>query len=347
MSVRVVPAAALGASELERWSALQRATPLYRSPFFRPEFTLAVARVRDVRVAIIEREGSVAGFFPFELGRGRAGHAVGRPFSDYHGVVLADPSALDPRELMRACGLSTWSFDHVPAALTPFAPYAFADGRSPYLDLSHGFEAYLARRRPHSDIRGALRKARKLAREVGPLRFEAETGARESLAQAIEWKRRQYAQTGVRDVLADPVGRELLENLQATRSADFGGVLSVLYAGDVVAGVHLGLRSANVWHSWFPSYNPDLQQYSPGLVLMLELARSAPEHGIREIDLGKGDARYKQGLATGWVPLLEGAVVTGALTALSARAHASARRALRAAGVHRAVRRALGRARPG
>ena len=347
MNVRVVPAAALDPAQLDRWSELQRAKPLYRSPFFRPEFTLAVARARDVRVAIIEREGSVAGFFPFELGRGRAGLPVGRPFSDYHGAVLADPAALDPRALVRACGLSTWSFDHLPAAMTPFAPYAFADGRSPYLDLSGGFEPYLASRRRRSDIRGALRKARKLAREVGPLRFEAETDAREPLAQAIEWKRRQYAETGVRDVLADPDARELLEHIHGTRSADFGGVLSVLYAGEVLAGVHLGLRSATVWHSWFPTYNPDLQQYSPGVVLMLELARSAPAHGIREIDLGKGDARYKQALATGWAPLLEGAVVTGALTALSARARASARRTLRAAGVHRAVRRAFGRARPG
>jgi CelD/BcsL family acetyltransferase involved in cellulose biosynthesis len=347
MNVRVVPAAALGRDHFDRWSELQRARALYRSPFFRPEFTLAVARVREVRVAIIEREGSVAGFFPFELGRGRTGLPVGRPFSDYHGVVLADPAALDPRELVRACGLSAWSFDHLPAAMTPFAPYAFADGRSPSLDLSDGFEAYLAGRRRHSDIRGARRKARKLAREVGPLHLEAETDAPELLVQAIEWKRRQYGETGVRDVLADPDARDLLGRVYAARGEAFGGVLSVLYAGDVVAGVHLGLRSADVWHSWFPTYNPELQQYSPGLILMLELARAAPGLGIREIDLGKGEARYKQGLATGWVPLYEGAVGTGALTALRARAQASARRALRAAGVHRAVRRALRRHGPG
>jgi CelD/BcsL family acetyltransferase involved in cellulose biosynthesis len=346
MNVRVVPAAALGPSHLDRWSELQRATPLYRSPFFRPEFTLAVARVRDVRVAIIEGGRSAAGYFPFEVGHGRTGRPVGRPFSDYHGVVLADPAALDPRQLVRACGLSTWSFDHLPAGMTPFAPYAFAEARSPCVDLSEGFEAYLAGRRRHSDIRGALRKARKLAREVGPLHFVAETDAAEHLAQTIEWKRRQYAETGVRDVLADAGARDLLGHAHATQGAAFAGVLSVLYAGDIVAGLHLGLRSADVWHSWFPTYNPDLQQYSPGLVLMLELARAAPAHGIREIDLGKGEARYKQGLATGWVPLQEGSVGAGALTAVGARAHASARRALRASGVHRAVRRAIRRGRP-
>lgn len=347
MNVRVVPAAALGPSHCERWSELQRARPLYRSPFFRPEFTLAVARVRDVRVAIIESGGSVSGFFPFELGRGRTGRPVGRPFSDYHGAVLADPTTLDPRALVRACGLSAWSFDHLPAVLTPFAVHAFAGGRSPYLDLADGFEPYLAARRRHSDIRGALRKMRKLAREVGPLRMVAESDDPELLAHAIAWKRRQYAATGVRDVLADAGARDLLAHVHAARGAAFGGVLSVLYAGDVVAGLHLGLRSGTVWHSWFPTYNADLQQYSPGLVLMLELARAAPELGIREIDLGKGEARYKHALATGSVPLCEGAVGSGPLTTLAARAQNSARRALRAAGVHRAVRRALGRGRPG
>jgi CelD/BcsL family acetyltransferase involved in cellulose biosynthesis len=346
MNVRVVPAAALTPAELDRWSALQRARPLYRSPFFRPEFTLAVARVRDVRVAIIEGDGSMAGFFPFEVGHGRAGRAVGRPFSDYHGPVLDDPAALDARELVRACGLGTWSFDHLPAGLTPFAPYAHTDVSSPCVDLSEGFEAYLAARRRHSDVRGALRKARKLAREVGPLRFVAQADAPELFAQTIEWKRRQYAATGVRDVLGDADGRELVGHVSVVRSVGFGCVLSTLYAGDVVAGLHLALRSGEVWHSWFPAFNPGLRQYSPGLVLMLELARAAPALGVHEIDLGKGEARYKQALATGSVPLHEGSVGAGALSALPVRAQASARRALRAAGVHRAVRRALRRGRP-
>jgi CelD/BcsL family acetyltransferase involved in cellulose biosynthesis len=120
----------------------------------------------------------------------------------------------------------------------------------------------------------------------------------------------------------------------------------VLYAGDVVAALHLGLRSGQVWHSWFPAYNPDLDRYSPGLVLMLELAAAAASAlGIREIDLGKGEARYKLALATGSVALNEGSVGALPLSALSARAQAAARRTLRAAGVHRAARRALRRVR--
>lgn len=344
MNVRVVPAAALGPQELARWSELQRASPVYRSPFFRPEFAAAVAAVREVRVAVIEDAGAVAGFFPFEPAR-RSARPLGWPYSDYHGVVLDGAAALDPRELVRACRLAAWSFDHVPAGLAAFAPYASGHGSSPCLDLTDGFEPYLEARRAGSDIRGALRKARKLAREVGPLRLVPGSDAPDLFDQMVEWKRLQYAETGVRDVLADAPSRELLRQVHVSRGPEFAGDLSVLYAGDVVAGLHLGLRSGSVWHSWFPAYNPELHRYSPGLVLMLELAAAAPALGIGEIDLGKGEARYKLALATGSVPLLEGTVGAHALTALPARLQTAARRVLRSAGVHRALRRALRRAR--
>jgi CelD/BcsL family acetyltransferase involved in cellulose biosynthesis len=92
-------------------------------------------------------------------------------------------------------------------------------------------------------------------------------------------------------------------------------------------------------------FNKDFARYSPGLVLLLELARAAESVGIREIDLGKGDAQYKTAFATGVVPLLEGSVGASVLSTLPVRARTSARQALRRAGVHRAVRRALHRIR--
>jgi CelD/BcsL family acetyltransferase involved in cellulose biosynthesis len=340
MKVHVVAATELGPTELDRWSAVQRACSLARSPFFRPEFTLAVARLRDVRVALLEDGGAVAGFFPFEVGRRRNGRPVGRPFSDYHGVVLDHDAELEPRALVRACGLTTWAFDHLPAAQVAFAPYALGRASSPYLDLAQGFDAYLEDRRARSDVRGVARKARKLARELGSLRFVAEDGAADVLDVLVAWKRAQYRQTGVRDVLADAGSRDLLRLVHESRGTEFSGMLSVLYAGDTVAGIHLGLRAGPVLHSWFPTYNPDLHRYSPGLLLMLELAAIAPALGITEIDLGKGEARYKQALASGAVGLYEGRVGSHALTG---RIESSARRMVRAAGVHRAVRRALRR----
>jgi CelD/BcsL family acetyltransferase involved in cellulose biosynthesis len=341
MRVEVVSAESIGPSEVERWGELQQ-RPVYRSPFFRPEFTLAIGRLRRVSVAVIEDAGRIVGFFPFEAHSPRSGRPVAWPRSNYHGPVLDENAEVDPRALVRACRLATWTFDHLPAALAAFVPHSFGSGRSPYLDLSDGFEPYLASRRHRSDVRVTVgRTARKLGREVGPLRLVPESDATDLLALLVEWKRRQYAETGVRDVLGDTESRELLERIQAVRSPGFAGTLSVLYAGDVVAALQLGMRSAYVWHSWFPAYNRELGRYSPGLMLLLELARAAPPLGIREIDLGKGEARYKLALATGSHELLEGCVGASAVSALPARARSSAGQALRRAGVHRAVRRAI------
>jgi CelD/BcsL family acetyltransferase involved in cellulose biosynthesis len=335
VNVTVVSAGELGPADLARWSALQQARAVYRSPFYAPAFALAVARVREVRVAIIQDGGAVTGFFPFELGRGRAGRPAGAGFSDYQGVVHGERAELEPLALIRACGVAGWSFDHVPAELSAFAPYVHGCGASPCVDLRAGFDAYLAARNSRSSFRDRGRRARRLEREAGPLRFVAATDAPEVLDLLVAWKREQYAKTGVRDVLADARARALLREVHASQ-----GVLSVLYAGDEIAAVHLGLRCGSVLHSWFPAYNAELHRHSPGLLLMLELAQAAPGLGITEIDLGKGDARYKQALATGSVELWEGRV---GRHALAGRVRSSARRMVRSAGVHRAVRRALRR----
>ena len=334
MNVTVVSANEIGPAELARWSALREGDAVYRSPFFAPAFTQAVAHVRDVRVAIIEDAGAVVGILPFEL-RSRVGRPVGAGFSDYHGVLMDREAELDPLAVICACGISGWSFDHLPAELEPFAPYVHGHGASPYLDLRPGFDAYLEGRGARSEIRDRGRRARRLEREAGPLRFVAASDSADAFELLVAWKREQYARTGVRDVLADARARDLLRAVH-----DAQGMLSVLYAGDEVAAVHLGLRCGPVLHSWFPAYNADLHRHSPGLALMFALAEAAPGLGITEIDRGKGEARYKQALATGSVERWEGYV---GRHPLAGRLRSSARRMARSVGVHRAMRRALRR----
>ena len=344
IAVDVVPLEALGTTELERWSRIQAAARVYRSPFFRPEFAQAVAALRDARVAVLEEAGTIVGFFPFELASRRVGRPLAWPRADYHGPVLDGSAEVDPRGLVRAAGLRTWSFDHLPAALDAFRRYASGSAMSPYLDVSQGFDAYIEGRRARSEVRETLRKARKLEREVGPVRVVLDAPA-ELLETLVEWKRQQYAETGVRDVLADSENRELLPRVLETRSGRFAGTLSCLYAGDELAALLLGVRSGGVLHSWFPAFNVTLSRYSPGLVLLLELARAAASLGIVEIDLGKGDARYKSAFASDSEHLLEGWIGARAGSTLPLRLRSSAHGQLKRIGVHRAVRRALHRLR--
>jgi CelD/BcsL family acetyltransferase involved in cellulose biosynthesis len=90
--VTAVPGSALSGNLVARWSALQLADPEPASPFFRPEFTQAVARVRDgVFVAVVEDGRVPVGFLPFERARLGIGKPVGRHLSGPVDEVARSP----------------------------------------------------------------------------------------------------------------------------------------------------------------------------------------------------------------------------------------------------------------
>jgi CelD/BcsL family acetyltransferase involved in cellulose biosynthesis len=350
LNVGVVPADSLTADQLGRWSQIQRAEPAFASPFFCPQFTGIVAAAReDVYVGVLERDGRAAGFFPFQVGRFRAGRPVGWSICDYQGFVAEDGEAWDAKELIEACGLKAWEFDHVIAEQRAFQPFAYTHQSSPLIDVSRGFEAFLRGRREAGvhEIATIWRKMRKLEREHGELRFVPHAADPESLSMLLGWKRQQYLRTGVRDVLVQRWVREVLELAHATQEDDFGGLLSLLYAGDRVVAGHFGLRSSSIWHYWFPVYDPQFGKYSPGLALLLKMAEHAPTLGLAAIDLGKGEARYKSSLASDAVPLIEGRVELPSVAAATGRLRRGTRNLLRrtslARPARRFVRRTMGR----
>jgi CelD/BcsL family acetyltransferase involved in cellulose biosynthesis len=316
MKITVLPAAQLTAAHLDAWDRFQRADPALDSPYFRPEFTQAVAAVRaDVRVALLEEGGEIGGFFPFQRGRLGTARPVGGKMCDFQGVIARRGLDFDAGALVRACGLHAWDFDHVPAAQTRFGPWQLATADSPFMDLSRGFDAY----RAHCDRPGPMsfkrlaEKARKMERQIGPLRFVAHAAEPQALAALLVWKSAQYRRKKVTDVFAFGWTVQLLERVLAERSPAFRGMLHALYAGDQLAAVELILRSYGVCHSWFPAYNPDLARYSPGLLLVVEQAKAAQHMGVRRIDLGKGVADYKAYFMNGASVVTEGCVAPRSL----------------------------------
>src|SRR5205814_9502194 len=83
-------------------------------------------------------------------------------------------------------------------------------------------------------------------------------------------------------------------------------VCPVLRAGDHITAVHAGMRARRLLHWWFPSYNQKFAKYSPGIILLIRLAEALAATGVRTLDLGKGDARYKRSLMTCAAELREG-----------------------------------------
>lgn len=305
----------LTSAQWSAWQEIQQGTTVYESPYFRPEFAQAVAAVRsDVEVAVLSQAERIVGFFPFQRGKLNLGKPLGGKLSDYHGPLLRSGISVDPPALLAACRLVSWDFDHL-VAIPSFAPFVTARELSPQLDLTEGFEVHARHRREAGSdtIHRQGQKTRKLGREVGRLDFQYDAEDDEAFDLLRAWKSAQYLRTGLTDVFTFPWTTELLARLRHHREKDFAAPLTVLRAGDKVAAVTLSLVSHGVLHSWFTAFNPELSSYSPGLSLFIHLAEEGPALGIRKIDLGKGQERYKWSLASQSIEVTEGAVTSPSL----------------------------------
>jgi len=309
--IRVVAGRNIDSVLLQKWRTLQQSNPALENPCFAPEFTQAVAAARnDVEVGIIEDRGEIVAIFPFQRKPGGRGIPVGGIVSDYQGLICRPGFSCDPKELLKACRLISWDFDRLPATQESFKPFHKLCEPSALLDLSSGYEAYIAERRAAGteQIKKCMNLMRRLELEVGPIQFIPHSPDASALETVLAWKSQQYRETGWRDLFAVNWGRSLVKRIHATQSESFAGMLSLLYAGNNLAAGHLGMRSRTIWHYWFPAYNPQFAKYSPGLLLLLRMAEHAPQIGLRTIDLGTGMTLYKRRLMNASVSVAEGSV---------------------------------------
>jgi CelD/BcsL family acetyltransferase involved in cellulose biosynthesis len=307
LQIRVLAGGSLGAELTQAWSAIQQADPALESPFFRPEYTQAVAAVRDdVFVAAVFRQDEPVAFFPYQRSRWGMGSPVGGPLTDYQGIIARPDVVLQPRQLLRTLGLAAWRFDHVPATQHAFAPFRLLEAESPRIDLSQGVAHYLAQRGKSNDVYQTERLTRKIQREVGPLRLETDVRDLAILNQLIEWKSEQYRQTRTPNIFRYPWVNQLIQRMLLCRDREFSVTFTTLRVGDDVLAMLLSLRCGGIFHSWMTSYNRQYARFSPGRMLHLELIKAAPALGIHTIDLGRGHEPYKQSFANDAVPLCEG-----------------------------------------
>jgi CelD/BcsL family acetyltransferase involved in cellulose biosynthesis len=313
VTIRILAGADIDASVTASWRLIQASSPSYDSPFLTPEFTQAIAEVRrDVRIAIIEDAGHVAGIFPYQLGRFRSGEPVGATLNDVHGV-LCDPEAfVDVLATLRACGLSRWSFHHMLAdQATSLGAPDLVMRQSHAIGLADGIEAYRSalKDRGSSIVKDCTYYRRRLERENGPVRFTPRSTDRGLLETLFAWKSAQYKATGVDDILAEPWVREALERIHAVSSETFSGMLSVIHAGDKPIAIHLGMRTARTWNYWFPRHDEAYAKNSPGMVLLMAIAEQAAEAGVRRIEMGYGsETSYKMRFRTTGDSLAAGSV---------------------------------------
>jgi CelD/BcsL family acetyltransferase involved in cellulose biosynthesis len=316
----------------QAWQRLQSEADAFCSPFFSPQFTGLVGEARsDVRLLVIEDGTQPVGFFPYQRAAFGFGRPVGGSLSDYHGVVAHPECEWCVPDLLRAAGLTTWRFDHLVDPRGRFAPYVKTLATSPQIDLRGGFHRYAqARREAGSNVVSQTeRHARRLARDHGDLVFRLHDSGADAWESLYRWKGAQYRRTGMTDVFRFRWTRELLARLSQCDDPDFAGMLSSLRAGKRIVAVHMGMRSRHILHWWFPAYDPDQAKYSPGIILLLRLAQAAAEAGLAGVDLGRGDARYKQRVMTASAALVEGSAAQSAWLGTLARAREAMVRIIR------------------
>lgn len=327
MQISVVCPGELGPEEIAAWHSMLRQTGSPASPFLCPEFAVAVGRVRpDARVALLADGPDIVGFFPFQRRRLGVGVPIGAGLSNCQGLIHAPGAAWDTRELLRACQLSVWQFDCLTEGQRMLEGYAAAVAPSPVIDLADGFAAYRGKLRAKSPkfCKDLGRKTRQLEREAGELRFVVDSRDMADLRTLMRWKSDQYRRTGWIDFFDRPWMVALLDDLFSTHTDQFGGLLSVLYAGRAPVAADFCLRSSHLLAGCFPAYDPRFSRQSPGLIHHLREVEETAALGVQLIDMGKGPEPFKQTLKSYDLFVAEGMVTRGPLLAAAHRARTSA-----------------------
>jgi CelD/BcsL family acetyltransferase involved in cellulose biosynthesis len=311
MHAHIIEPRALTSDQIALWRELQLRDPTLWSPFFSPEFTLAVGVARaDARLAVLVEGGQIRGFFPFHPGRNGVGKPVGGPISDYQGVISAPGMRLDSQALLKASRLDAYDFNHAPASQIALNPGAYHFSLSPHIDLRGGYAAYLANlsQTGKQSVKETNRRIRKLEREVGPLRFEFHDDSANAYGRLVAFKNASYRRLGVPSILDVAWVDRALSEIRSYHNPHFAGILSTLYAGDRLIAAHMGMRSSTTICWWFNTYDWDLRIYAPGLILLLQAVQRAADDGLTIIDFGRGTEHYKLTFANGGTQLCEGSI---------------------------------------
>lgn len=307
MDVQLKQPSLLTQLEIDRWNELRQFNNEFRSPYFHPQFTLDVGKVRnDVEVAVLSEQGNVVGFFPFQR-CGQSGRPVGGMLNDAHGVLIAAGINWTWPELLKSCGLSDWNFHYLVGSQCREQRWNRQVTPAAVLNVAGGFDEYSKRIVSPRVIKQTKDRARKLEQRFGKIKTEWASTSVDAMRLLRHWKSQQYVRSGIADVFSFPWTTDLIDRVWSQTSPSFQGLLSVVSAGDRVISVHFGIRANDVLHMWFPAYDPELGKYSPGMIHILELVRNATDHEISQIDMGRVN-HYKSRVATDYVDTAEGSV---------------------------------------
>ncbi|NQY15551.1 MAG: GNAT family N-acetyltransferase [Henriciella sp.] len=309
IDIRVIDPFSLDENTVRIWRYLLAASDQLKSPFFTPGFAQFMARCRDdVKIGLIEQDRTIIGILPFHKKRSGVAAPIGGHVCDYQAIIGTLPDGLTEQELLKALGVSAFDFNHALSDQSVFRRSAFQLSVSRRVDLREGYESWVdTAKQSGSAVKNTQRKARKIARELGPLTFQYQDASDEAWDQFLVWKA-QALNLDVQTMLSPTWVREVFFGIRKLQSEDFSGVFSTLYAGDQLVAAHFGLQSDRALHWWFPTYDPTLGKYSPGLIHLMCSIEHVAKIGLDELDFGRGEARYKHEFSNDARGLCEGSL---------------------------------------
>lgn len=305
---------ALSPADEAGWRALQGAHRDYGSPHLGPDFARFCAGIDPAARLLLMHDaaGRLGGVLPLTLRRGRFARAIGAPFCDYSGPVLAADFDGDLRALLTLAGVSAFRMNASPDPFDHLAAFR-RGGETGYRVCSRGEtgEQILERMRAasakaHKNFR---RLRNRLERECPPVVLQGGAPDPATLSTLFAWKQRQYAATAKLDVIARPLGRAMLDALSQTSQGPCRGYqLALTCAGRLVAAEY-GFLAAGTYHPWISAYDPAFEAYGPGNQLMRETLLQMPALGMDAYDLGIGHGEYKKYFCDTEIPVHSGLIV--------------------------------------
>lgn len=305
------------ANHIAAWREILAEQPGLNGPHFAPELARIYGEVRSGATVCLVREGrEIVGFLPVCRQKRKGAGPIGGHLSDFQGAVFRSDICWSMKQVLRDAGFRRFQFSDWISTSDPDSLATAIRHDSPYIDLSQGFEAYRVERRRHTrELQEGLRKSRKLSRDHGDLRLEPYCNDRTVLTQLLKWKADQMLAAKKWNALTIPWTRDVFDLVLEQRGDQFAGMLTALWAGDELVAATMGMRTAKVLHGWVTAYSPKFAKYSPGLVLVLEVAQHAQTLGIERIDMGRGDESFKRSFSSGAIEVHEGVVDTAAWSA--------------------------------
>jgi CelD/BcsL family acetyltransferase involved in cellulose biosynthesis len=273
-----------------------------------------------MKIALMHDGAALAGVFPFRAGPLGYCHAPAGAMCDFQGLIAAPDATLDMRRIAREAGAGVFAYEALPADQARHGFPGEAGGACEVIGLEDGYESWKAARTAETRaIKRLEAKRRGLEREFGPVRVVIVDESDAAFETLCDWKRAQYRASGYFDIFAAPSTRALLQRIRARRDRAFRGVLSSLYVDGRLAAAHFGMQAGGVLHYWFPGYDPVFSKFSPGNLLLDDMARAGAEQGWTAIHLGDGDYAYKREFGSRQIPLMRGALRTPSLAAAAHR----------------------------